>query len=410
MLKKFMLAVSLSLAASLTVGGLVAPSPALAQQAKVSKKVGDPLAEALALGKKGQYAPALAKLKVADGVAGKTAFEQFKINETYGFIYSQQRNYAAAAAAFEKSLNSGQLPAGQVNDRLKQLAQLNFQSPRNLNKVVDYSTRYLKAVGGNDPAMNAMLGQAYQLQGNHKAAIASVQTAVRQTAKPSENWLRILLQSYSAMGDAKGVAATTDKLIALYPTNENFTMMASTLRKQAAGNEEVAINVYRLMDRLDLLAKPDDCREAAITAIVTNVPAEALKFVEKCTEKKLFDTTDARNQRILADARNKVKAQQPTLGQLAQQAGNAQSAEQLLRAGTVLLSYGQADKALAAGKRALQQMEASKGANPDDAWMLIGRSQVQLKNGGEARKAFSNVKGADAASLARLWGIYASRI
>ncbi|MCK7472984.1 MAG: hypothetical protein MZV49_04865 [Rhodopseudomonas palustris] len=102
MLKKSLLIISLAVAASLAAGSLSAPTAAFAQQAKVSKKVGDPLAEALALAKKGQYAQALTKLKAADAVAGKTAFEQFKINETYGFIYSQQRNYAAAAAAFEE--------------------------------------------------------------------------------------------------------------------------------------------------------------------------------------------------------------------------------------------------------------------------------------------------------------------
>ena len=48
MLKKSLLIISLAVAASLTVGGLLAPTPAFAQQAKVSKKVGDPLAEALA--------------------------------------------------------------------------------------------------------------------------------------------------------------------------------------------------------------------------------------------------------------------------------------------------------------------------------------------------------------------------
>ncbi|MCK7472985.1 MAG: hypothetical protein MZV49_04870 [Rhodopseudomonas palustris] len=90
-----------------------------------------------------------------------------------------------------------------MNERLKQLAQLNFQSPRNLNKVVEYSTRYLKATGGGDAAMNAMLGQAYQLMGNDKAAIASVQTAVRLSGgRPAENWLRILLQSYGRLGDS----------------------------------------------------------------------------------------------------------------------------------------------------------------------------------------------------------------
>ncbi|MEQ1802264.1 MAG: hypothetical protein ABL989_10105 [Gammaproteobacteria bacterium] len=407
MLKKSLLIITLALAASLSVGGLLAPTAAFAQQAKVSKKVGDPLGEALALGKKGQYGPALAKLKAADAVSGKTAFEQFKITETYGFIYSQQRNYAAAAAAFEKSLNSGQLPAGQVNERLKQLAQLNFQAPRNLNKVVDYSTRYLKAVGGNDAAMNAMLGQAYQMQGNDKAAIASVQKAVSLSGgRAAENWLRILLQSYGNLKDAKGVAATTEKLVSLYPTPDNWKLLSSTLRKQASGDDQVAMNVYRLMGKLDLMDKPDVCMDAAIIGIQSGFPAEAQKVMEDCSAKKVFGPADeARSQRILADARKKVAVQQPTLGKLSQQAAASKSGRDEIEVGEVLLSYGQADKALAAAKRAAQ-----KGANPDEAWMLIGRSQVQLKNGAEARKAFSQVKAPEAASVAKLWGIYASRI
>lgn len=407
MLKKSLLIVSLAVSASLTVGGLLAPVSALAQQAKVSKKVGDPLAEALALGKKGQHSQALAKLKAADAVAGKTAFEQFKINETYGFVYSQQRNYAAAAAAFERSLNSGQLPAGQVNERLKQLAQLNFQSPRNLNKVVDYSTRYLKATGGGDAAMNAMLGQAYQLMGNNKAAIASVQNAARLSGgRPAENWLRILLQSYGALGDAQGVAATTEKLVTLYPTAENWRLLASALRKQAQGNDQTAMNVYRLMGELDLLDKVEDCNEASIAAILAKLPAEAVKFMEKCNAKKVFGPADeARSKKILADAQGKVAAQKPTIAQLARQAEASKSGQDEILVGEVLLSYGQADQALAAGKRALQ-----KGASRDAAQMLIGRSQIQLKNGAEARKAFAQVKDVEAASVAKLWGIYASRI
>lgn len=407
MLKKSLLIISLAVAASLTVGGLLAPTPALAQQAKVSKKVGDPLAEALALGKKGQYAQALTKLKAADAVSGKTAFEQFKINETYGFIYTQQRNYAAAAAAFEKSLNSGQLPAGQVNERLKQLAQLNFQAPRNLNKVVDYSNRYLKATGGGDAGMNAMLGQAYQMMGNDKAAIASVQKAVSLSGgRAAENWLRILLQSYGALGDTQGVSRTTEQLVRLYPTPDNWKLMSSTLRRQASGDDRVAMNVYRLMGELDLMDKPDDCMDAAIVGIQSGLPAEAQKVMENCAARKVFGPEDeARSQRILADARKRVAAQQPALGQLAQKASASPSGQDEIEVGEVLLSYGQADKALAAARRAIQ-----KGGDRDEALMLIGRSQIQLKNGAEARKAFGQVKSPEAASVAKLWGIYASRI
>ena len=406
MLKKSLLIISLALGASLAVGSLLAPTTALAQQAKVSKKVGDPLAAALDAGKKGQYAQALSKLKTADDVAGKTAFEQFKISETYGFIYSQQRNYAAAAAAFERSLNSGQLPAGQVNDRLKQLAQLHFQAPRNLNKVIEYGNRYLKGTGGRDASMQAMLGQAYQMQGNDKAAVASVQNAVRLAGRPEENWLRILLKSYGSLGNAKGVSDTTQTLVKLYPTQDNWRLLSSELRRQASGDDRVALNVYRLMGELDLMDKPEVYTEAAIVAIQSNLPAEAVTIMERGYAKSVFGPKDdARAQRILTDARTKSAAQQTTLSKLSQTAAASKMGQDEVLLGEVLLSYGQADRAVAASKRAL-----AKGANPDEANMLMGRSQLQLRNGAEARKAFSLVKGAEAAAVARLWGIYASRI
>jgi len=406
MLKKSLLILSLAVVASVATITLLAPAPAYAQQAKVGKKVGEPLAAALEAGKKGQYSEALAKLKVADAVSGKTAFEQFQINETYGFVYLKQRNYAAAAAAYERSLKSGQLPAGQVNDRMKQLAQLNFQAPRNLPKVIEYANEYLKATGGKDAAMQAMLGQAYQLSGNDKAAVAAVQNAVRLSSRPEENWLRILLKSYGSLGDAKGVSDTTQTLVKLYPTQDNWRLLSSELRKQASGDDRTALNVYRLMTALDLMDKPELYTDSAIVALQSGLPAEGVSIMEQGYAKKVFVAKDeARAQRVLADARKKAAAQQPTLDKLAQTASASKAGQDEVLLGEVLLSYGQADKALAAGKRAL-----AKGGNPDDAWMLIGRSQIQLKNGAEARKAFSQVKGAEAASVAKLWGIYAARI
>jgi len=406
MLKKSLLILSLAMVSSLAVVTVLAPAPAYAQQAKVGKKVGEPLAAALEAGKKGQYSEALAKLKVADAVSGKTAFEQFQINETYGFVYLKQRNYAAAAAAYERSLKSGQLPAGQVNERVKQLTQLNFQTPRNLPKVIEYANQYLKATGGKDAAMQAMLGQAYQLSGNDKAAIAAVQNAVRLSGRPEENWLRILLKSYGTLGDAKGVSDTTQTLVRMYPTQDNWRLLSSELRKQASGDDRTALNVYRLMTALDLMDKPELYTDSAIIALQSGLPAEGVSIMEQGYTRKIFTPKDeAQAQRVLADARKKAAAQRPNLGKLTQAANSSKIGQDEVLLGEVLLSYGQAEQAAAAGKRAL-----AKGANPDDVWMLIGRSQVQLKNSAEARKAFSEVKGAEAASVAKLWGIYAARI
>jgi tetratricopeptide (TPR) repeat protein len=405
MLKNFLLIIALAAGNGLAVGGLLAPTDSFAADS-VSKKVGDPLEAAIAAANKGKYPEALASVKKADAVPGKSALEKLKISETYGFIYLKQRNYAAAATAYERSLESGQLPANKVNDRLKQLAQLNFQSPRNLDKVIEYATRYLKATGGRDAPMQAMLGQAYQMSGNDKAAVTSVQNAIRVAGKPEENWLRILLKSYGNLNDAKGVNDTTQTLVRLYPTQDNWRLLSSELRRHASGDDRTALNVYRLMTALDLMDKPEIYSEAAIVAIQSGLPAEAIKIMERGYANEAFGPKEeARAQRILADARKKAAAQQPLLGQLTQTATSSTAGRDEVLLGEVLLSYGEVEKAVAAGKRAIQ-----KGANPDEVWMLLGRAQVQLKNGAEARKAFAQVKGEDAALVARLWGIYASRI
>lgn len=404
MLKQSVLMISLVFGATLLAGGTLAPTVAVAQ-AKVSQKVGKPLQEALDAANKGQYAQALSRLKAADAVGGKSAYEQFKINETYGFVYLKQRNYPAAAAAYERSLASGQLPGGQVNDRIKQLAQLHFQSPRNLPKVIEYSQRYLKATGGRDSSMNAMLGQAYQLSGNDKAAIAAVQNAIRVAGRPEENWLRILLKSYGKLNDAEGVSRTTMQLVQNYPSKDNWRLLSTELRQQASGDDRVALNVYRLMAELDLMDKPEVFSEAAIVAMESNVPAEAVRIMERAFASNVIAAADPRGKKIFDDAKRRTAVQQPNLTKIAQTAASSRSGEQEVLAGNVLLSYGQADKAIAAGKRALQE-----GANADDAWMLIGRGYLAQKNGTEARKAFNQVKGADVAAMARLWGIYASRI
>ncbi len=405
MLKTVLFAVSVAVGACLVTGGLLAPMPAHAQQTKVSKKVGDPLNAGLEAAKKGQLAEALAQLKIADAVAGKTAYEQYLINEAYGFAYLKQRNYAAAAKAYEKSLNSSAMPAAKVNDRVKQLAQLNFQAPRDLKNVIEYANRYLKAVNGQDAGVQAMLGQAYQMSGNDKAAVAAVNNAIKVAGKAEENWLRILLKSYGNLGNAKGVSETTQTLVRLYPTQENWRLLSNELRRQAQGDDRTALNVYRLMRALGIMDNPDVCQEAAIVAIQSSLPAEAVATMEYCIANKVFGAdNESRSQRILADAMKKAAAQEPTLASMASTASKSPSGEDSLKLGEVLLSYGQADKALAAAKQSI-----AKGTNGDNVWMLIGRAQLTLKNRAEAVKAFRQVEGAGASSVADLWGVYAAK-
>ncbi|MCP5139466.1 MAG: hypothetical protein H6979_06390 [Chromatiales bacterium] len=410
MLKKFLMILCLAASAGMALSGsLLITSVAQAEEAKVGPKVGKLLQDALTASKQKRNNEALAKLKEADAVSGKSGIEQFKIAEMYGYVYLQQKNYPAAAAAYERTLNSGQLTPAQTNDRIKQIAQLSF--PRDVNKTIEYTTRWLKATGSKDPDMYAMLGQAYQLGGNDKAAISATEIAVRNAQaagkRPDENWLRILLKSYGNLNDSAALSRLTTSLVTLYPTKDNWQLLSSALRKQAQGDDRVALNVYRLMGELDLIDEPRLFTEWAIVSIQAGLPGEALKTMELGYARKVLGADDSRNQRIMNDARTRMKAQEQTLAKLEQTAIASPKGLADVQLGEVFMSYGLPDKAIAAAKRGLK-----KGGLPDtdDAWMLIGRGQIAKKNGAEARKAFSQVKGKDLGSIARLWTIYASKL
>ena len=121
MLKKFLMILCLAASAGMALSGsLLITSVAQAEEAKVGPKVGKLLQDALTASKQKRNNEALAKLKEADAVSGKSGIEQFKIAEMYGYVYLQQKNYPAAAAAYERTLNSGQLTPAQTNDRIKQ--------------------------------------------------------------------------------------------------------------------------------------------------------------------------------------------------------------------------------------------------------------------------------------------------
>ena len=161
----------LAMAGWLGVAGtlLVVPATAQAQQ-KVSAKVGVPLKAAQDAIQKKKWDVALAKIKEADGTAGKTAFDQYKINEMLWYVYLQQGRNAEAARVLEGQIASGQMPAGEKLSRTKTLAQL-YARAGNYGKSASVASNYLKSAP-NDKDMQLLLANSYYQQKNYKAAIA----------------------------------------------------------------------------------------------------------------------------------------------------------------------------------------------------------------------------------------------
>src|SRR5512135_2275250 len=143
-MKKTNLWLVLTLAVTTVAGltaGVLAPTVASAAEAapklsqsvyKPLKAAQDALQAAQEAGKAGQDAAkaqkldeALASIKEAQAVDPKTPYDSYMIDEVGWYVLLQKKDYAGAATMLEASVNSGFLPADQVPQRLKALAQIN---------------------------------------------------------------------------------------------------------------------------------------------------------------------------------------------------------------------------------------------------------------------------------------------
>jgi len=380
---------------------------------KLNPAVLKPLQAALELINSGKFAEAEVELQKADGVSGKTTFEQFQIDELAGFAALKQSKYDAAAKAYERGLASGLLAPEQVNERLRLLSQVFLQTePRDLAKSGDYGKRWLEATGTRDPVMLGLVGQAAYFSENFSDAAKYMKEAVSVSTaagkKPDENWLLILQSSYAKLKNNPGITEATTELLRYYPRKEHWQTLSQDLLAKAANKDRQILQIFRLLFQVDAMDSADDFTEAASVATQLGSPGEALKFMEKGYATGILETSGdkAKNQALLAESKRLVAADQKTLPQFEKEAVASKAGEADVKLGEAFLSYDQPAKGLEAIQRGI-----GKGGvkNPDEANLSLGRAYILAKNNAEALKAFALVNSPEYAQLAQLWSIYAGQ-
>ena len=113
-------------AAAVLVGALGS-----AQAQTVRPEVGKPLQQASDLLKAGKAREALAKVREADAVGGKTAHEQFMIDRMRGSAAQRAGDNGTAIQAFEAVFNSGKLSGGEQAQIAESIA-MHLSSPLRL--------------------------------------------------------------------------------------------------------------------------------------------------------------------------------------------------------------------------------------------------------------------------------------
>lgn len=376
---------------------IVGLAPAHAQA--VSAQVGKHLQAAQALMKQGKHKDALAKLREADAVSGKSAHESYLIERVRASAASSAGDYGTAAKAFETLIASGKLSAAERSQFSEGLIGI-YMRGGDLNKANEAIQRQLK--NGDNPKLRAYLLQNYYKQGNTAALEAELRTA-EKSGRMSEDMLGMLANIQLKKNDKVGYVNTIEKLAANYPKAQYWNDLLNRVQGKPGFSGRLSVDLYRLKLANGLLKKPSEYMEMAQLVMQAKAPAEALKIIDKGYKAGALGTgPDAeRHGRLKALAEKNLAEQNKGIAALEAEYTAAKDNDGLVALGYSMVQSGQAD-------RGLKLMESSIKAGglryPDEAKLRLGEAYAAA---GKKQQAISTLRGVGGkegtAELARYW-------
>jgi hypothetical protein len=388
--------------------GVFAASSSHAQTG-LRPEVGKPLQAAQELIKAGKYRDALAKVREADAVGGKSASENLMVERMRLAAASGAGDADTAAKAFE-TVNSAVGGA----DKLRMIESIagTYYRNRDYAKAMSWYQRYFKE-GGTSAANRTLLIQTQYLSGDYAGAekelMAEIQAAERSGATPAEDRINLLMNAAIKQKDIGAETFALERLVSYYPKKEYWVTLLNRLQRKPNFSDRLSLDTYRLSLATGSMSAGGDFSEMAQLALQAGSTAEAKQVVEKGFAAGALGTgPEAERHKRLRDLVNKrVDEAAKTQAEDEKQALDAKDGNELLTVGMNKVFAGDKAKGVQ-----LMQQGITKGGlkRPEDAKLHLGIAQLMAGDSAKAQATLKGVSGADGTSdLARLWSLYARR-
>ncbi len=380
-----------------------------AQGQGMRPEVGKPLQAAQQLIKSGKYREALAKVREAESVGGKTAAESTTIERMRlaaasgaGDADTAARSYAALA---------GSMSSAEKQRTIESIAGSYYRA-KEYAKAQQWYGRYF-AEGGTSAANRTLMTQSQYLSGDlagvTKQVMAEIQAAERAGRAPAEDRINLLMNATVRQKDVNGETFALERLVTYYPKKEYWVALLSRMQAKPQFSDRLSLDTYRLSLASGSMTSASDYSELAQLALQAGSGAEAKQVIDKGfaagilgagpqaeRDKRLRDLVDKR----IAEAK-KTEADDEKAA-LAAKDGN-----DLVTFGLNRVYEGQKAK----GLQMMQQGIAKGGLKrPEDAKLHLGIAQLVAGENVKAQATLKSVSGSDGTGdLARLWSLYARR-
>ncbi len=398
------------LKAALAAAGLVGavtmyalPIVAVAEDPKPPKlnaKVQKALAGAQEAIQAKDWAKAKEGIDAARAVEGKSPYDEFMIAELSGFVQLNEKDYAAAAASFETTVKSGYVPAADLPQRNKVLAQLYFQT-ENYPKAIEYGNHYLESAP-SDQTIGDLVARGYFLQKDYANARTTAKKLADASAKPSEQILQVLLASNLELDDRPAIFATLESLVKHYPQPKYWNDLLNNQLFASKTDRELR-SLYRLMEDTKVLDKGEEYAEMGAALVGGGFPSEAKRVLDKAMSEGLLQGEDkTRAQQELERARSGAEADRKELAGADAALAAAKTGNDMVSLGKLYFSTGEYAKSADAIQKGLAKGGVS---DADDANTLLGIALARSAKPADAVAAFQAIKDPRLAELGRLWQI-----
>jgi len=388
----------------------IAPAPAYAQATETVKaSIGALLHDASDLAKAKKYKDALAKLRDADAIPGKTAYESYVIESTRGSYAMASGDKETAVKAYEAVVSSGRLSGAQKLAMYEALGDT-YYGMNNLPKASTWFGRYLSE-GGDDPKIKDMMTQISFQSGDcskvSKDITANVKAEEKAGHVPAERDLQMLANC--TKNDKTAYVAAMEKLTTYYPKKEYWKDLLNRLPTRPGYSERLLLDLYRLKQELGQITALNDYMEMSQLALQAGLPVEAQKIIDQGYKAGVFGVGPeaARHQRLKDLAAKNAAADLKALPQTTNEANSSAEGTGLVNLGFAYVTSGQYPKGIE-----LMQQGIAKGnlSHPDDAKLHLGIALLWAGKKSDGIKMLKSVQGTDGtADLARYWMIQANR-
>ena len=393
-----------ALALALATAGLL--NLALAQGLR--PEVGKPLQQAGELLKAGKAREALAKVREAEAVSGRTAAEQLTIDRMKSAAAQRAGDNATAVQALEAVF--GKVSGAEQAQTAEQLA-FAYSQLKDWAKSQQWATK-AQQLGSNSAQLKQLTAYLQSQSGDYAAiardAAAAIAAAEQAGRRPEEGDLLRLADAQQRTGATNAYIVTLEKLLANFPKKDYWSAYLGRLTRKSGFSQGLGLDVLRLRLASGTLDKTDDFMEMAQLALQAGFPAEGVDIVEKGFASKALGTgaEAERHQRLKDLAVKRSAEKKASIAADATAAAAEKTGDALVEVGYAYVTMGQVDQGIK-----LMEQGITKGnlKRPEQARLHLGMAQIQspaLKAKG--LQTLRSLKGTDGvAEVGRLWTVLA---